>query len=129
ALAAKDVELVRQWILFGAPITGTVIDTATINTYYSGKGIDDTYDAHTPPAPGEGFQIYVGKIFIPAQTEVYYYIKHNPRLPSNVEIPKVNTMLPSATHHFVIFKFLPGGSSHATCGTSCAASKCLSNAR
>ncbi|HLP19283.1 MAG TPA: hypothetical protein VK174_03245, partial [Chitinophagales bacterium] len=110
ALAAKDIELVRQWILFGAPLTGTVIDTAVINTYYSGKGIDDTYDAHTPPAPGEGFQIYVGKIFIPKQTEIYYYIKHDLRNDTAIEIPKINTMMPSGTHHFIMYKFQPNAS-------------------
>ncbi|MES2619238.1 MAG: T9SS type A sorting domain-containing protein [Bacteroidota bacterium] len=111
ALPKEQIELVRQWILFGAPQTGHVIDTAVINSYYRGKGIDDTYANHAAPAPNEGFQIYLGKVFIPASTEIYYYIKHNPRLTSSIEIPKVTTMLASATHHWVIFKFLPSSSS------------------
>ncbi|MCW5906853.1 MAG: T9SS type A sorting domain-containing protein [Chitinophagales bacterium] len=110
ALSKPEIELIRQWILFGAPQTGNVVDTSVINKYYSGKGKDDTYSNHTPPAPGQGFQIYVGKLLIPASTELYYYIKHNPRLSSAIEIPRVVTMLPASTHHFVIFKFQPGQS-------------------
>jgi len=110
ALSKPDIELIRQWILFGAPLNGNVVDTALINKYYSGKGKDDTYVNHTPPAAGTGFQIYVGKVFVPAKKEEYYYIKHNPRLSSSIEIPKIHTMLPSSTHHFVMFKFQLGES-------------------
>jgi hypothetical protein len=110
-LSKQEIELFRQWILSGAAQTGDVVDTALINKYYSGKGKDDTYTSHAPPATGTGFQIYVGKVFIPANTELYYYIKHNPRLTSAIEIPQVTTLLPASTHHFVIFKFQPGQSS------------------
>jgi hypothetical protein len=110
ALSKYEIELFRQWILFGAPQTGTVVDTALIAKYYSGKGKDDTYTSHNPPPTGQGFQIYVGKIFVPSNYETYYYFKYNPRLTSAIEIPKVHTMLPGGTHHFVIFKFQPGQS-------------------
>lgn len=109
-LTKPEIELFRQWILRGAPQTGNVVDTALITKYYSGKGKDDTYASHAPPAAGTGFQIYVGKILVPPATEDYYYIKHNPRLPSAIEIPEITTMLPAATHHFVIFKYQPGQS-------------------
>lgn len=110
ALSKPEIELFRQWILRGAPQTGNVVDTAIIAKYYSGKGKDDTYSNHAPPAAGTGFQIYVGKILVPPATEDYYYIKHDPRLPSAIEIPEITTMLPAATHHFVIFKYQPGQS-------------------
>lgn len=116
SLAKEDIELVRQWILRGAPQTGEVVDTDVIDLYYSGFGKDDSYPNPTPPASGEGFQIYVGKILVPPATEDYYYIKHDPRLPSNIEIPKVVTMLPSNTHHFVMYKFSPGGENNYTEG-------------
>lgn len=109
ALAKQDIELVRQWILHGAPQTGDVVDNAVIDLYYSGAGKDDTYPAHEPPPADSGFQIYVGKILVPPATEDYYYIKHDLRLTSNIEIPKVVTTLPANTHHFVMYKFQPGG--------------------
>jgi hypothetical protein len=109
-LPMKEFELIRQWILAGAPQTGNVVDTAIINMYYSGKGIDNTYPVHNPPAPGEGFQIYVGKIFIAPNTETYLYIKHKPRFTAHTEISRITTIMPPSAHHFIILKFIPGGS-------------------
>ena len=109
SLAKEEIELVRQWILRGAPQNGTVVDTDIIDLYYSGAGIDDTYPDHEPPPADSGFQIYVGKILVPPSTEDYYYLKHDLRLTSNIEIPKVKTILPPSTHHFVMYKFFPGG--------------------
>ncbi len=108
-LAPQEAELIRQWILFGAPLHGTVVDTAIINKYYREGGIDDTYPVHAAPAAGTGFQMYAGKIFIAPHTEVYYYIKHKPEFSGNIEIPRIIGMMPQATHHMVIYKFLPGG--------------------
>ncbi len=109
ALKPQEVELVRQWILFGAPKTGNVVDTALINKYYREGGIDDTYPLHPAPASGTGFQMYAGKVFIAPHTEVYYYIKHKPEFTGNIEVPRIVGMMPQATHHMVIYKFLPGG--------------------
>jgi hypothetical protein len=64
AVANNEIELVRQWILYGAPETGTVVDTGMINTYYRSGGIDDTYSPHDAPASGQGFQLYYGRIFL-----------------------------------------------------------------
>jgi len=108
-LAPQEVELVRQWILFGAPKTGVVVDTGLINKYYREGGIDDTYPVHPVPAAGTGFQIYVGKIFITPHSETYYYIKHKPEYTGNVEVPRLEAMLPQSGHHMVIYTFLPGG--------------------
>jgi hypothetical protein len=99
-----------KWILFGAPLTGNVVDTAIINKYYRGKGINDTYPVHTPPAPGTGFQMYLGKVFVPPSTELEYFIKHDPRIPQSVEVNNITTLMPNAAHHFVIFTYLPGQS-------------------
>ncbi|HXH18997.1 MAG TPA: hypothetical protein VNJ07_07920, partial [Chitinophagales bacterium] len=102
-----EIELVRQWILYGAPQTGKVIDTALINTYYRVGGIDDTYPDHAPPSPGTGFQIYFGKIFLAPGTETEIFIKHAPLLAEDIEIPRVHFMMPQACHHWVVYKFFP----------------------
>ncbi len=107
-LPVHEIELVRQWILHGAPLAGNVVDTVLINTYYRDGGIDDTYPQRQPPASGAGFQIYIGKIFIPPATEVEYFFKHAPRLSGDVEIPRIETMMPSGAHHFMISEFRPG---------------------
>lgn len=109
ALENQEIELVRQWVLFGAPLTGNVVDTALINTYYRDGGIEDTYPQHDPPPAGQGIQIYLGKLFIPPATEKEWFIKYDLKFATNQEIPEIKTMMPpSATHHFVIYKFVPG---------------------
>jgi hypothetical protein len=100
-----EFELIRQWILHGAPKDSVVVDTALINTYYRVGGINDAYPYQPAPAAGTGFQMYVGKIFVRPGTEEYYYLKHKPDLASNVEIPRLITYMPQSTHHFVIYKF------------------------
>ncbi len=108
ALADQDIELVRQWIIFGAPETGNVVDTALINTYYREGGIDDTYPDHEPPAAGEGFQMYMGRLFVPPLTEYEYYMKFDPEIATAIEVTKIETYMPQETHHFVIYSFNPG---------------------
>ncbi len=108
SLAEQDIELVRQWIIFGAPETGNVVDTALINTYYREGGIDDTYTDHEPPAANEGFQMYMGRLFVPPLTEYEYYMKFDPEIPTGIEVTKIETYMPQETHHFVIYSFNPG---------------------
>lgn len=103
-----EVELIRQWIIFGAPETGNVVDTALINTYYREGGIDDTYPQHDPPAAGEGFQMYMGRLFVPPLTEYEYYMKFDPEISTGIEVTQIETYMPDETHHFVIYSFNPG---------------------
>ena len=110
AIPKNEIELVRQWILYGAPKTGNVVDTAMINTYYRSGGVDDTYSSHPAPAAGTGFQLYFGRLFLNAgvrDTEIFYKI--NPHLTQPVESNRVDFMMPANDHHFVMFLFQPGG--------------------
>ncbi len=108
ALLDHEIELVRQWIIFGAPQTGAVVDTALINTYYREGGIDDTYAQHAAPDPSEGFQMYMGRIFVPPLTEMEYYMKFDPEISTAIEVPKIETYMAEGAHHFVIYSFNPG---------------------
>lgn len=105
-LADHEIELVRQWILRGAPLTGNVVDTALINTYYRDGGIDDTYPTHAPPPRGQGFQVYLGKIFVPPHTEYEYYCKYDLRVSGDIEVNKYTALMPASGHHFVFSRFL-----------------------
>lgn len=107
-LEDHEIELFRQWIIFGAPESGNVVDTALINTYYRDGGIDDTYADHEPPAAGEGFQMYMGRLFVPPLTEYEYYMKFDPEIATGIEVTKIETYMPQETHHFVIYSFNPG---------------------
>ncbi|MBI3500463.1 MAG: T9SS type A sorting domain-containing protein [Bacteroidetes bacterium] len=107
ALSKYEIELVRQWIFAGAPQTGMLVDTAVINEYYTIGGINNV-TALAPPAAGTGFQVHLGKIFVPKGTETEIFIKYNPKLPDTTEVIQLALAQPPQSHHFVIYKFFPG---------------------
>ncbi len=68
-LEKEEVELIRQWILFGAKETGQAVDPQLLYDYYHVNGKPRQA---TPPAPaeGEGFQLRMGPFFLAPQQEV-----------------------------------------------------------
>jgi len=110
-LVNSEIELIRQWILKGAPQTGNVVDTAAVNRYYRGKGINSIpVPPPAPTAPGS-FQIHVGKIFVPKLSEVEYFLKYDLKLPDTVRVDRINVIMAKQSHHFIIYKLQPGASS------------------
>lgn len=107
-LSKQDVELIRQWVLKGAPQTGSVADTSVINRFYRGKGILGTATPLTPPLPGKGAQVHLGRIFLDTDSESEVFIKYDFRLPQDTEIYKMEILQPPQSHHFVIYKFYQG---------------------
>lgn len=111
ALSNKDVELIRQWILKGAPQTGNVVDTNMISRYYNGYSIDLTPASHPlPTAPGS-YQVHLGKILVDTSSEMEYFLKYDLKLPDTVEVNRIELFLANGSHHFIIYKLLPGASS------------------
>jgi hypothetical protein len=110
-LSNNEIELIRQWIYFGAPKTGNVVDTAVINKYYSGLGINATPDSHPLPTDPGSFQIHIGKIFLNSQTEIEYFMKHDLKLPDTVDVNRIELFMPAHSHHFIIYKLEPGAES------------------
>lgn len=113
-LTNKEIELVRQWIYAGAPQTGLVVDTAVVNQYYNGYGITSVAPSHPLPTDPGSFQIHVGKIFLDEASEVEYFLKHNLNLPDTLEVNRIELFLSSQSHHYIIYKFLPGAAASFT---------------
>ena len=106
-LADADKELIRQWIFFGAPKSGKVINKATLETYYNDGGIPHL-ERPEPPAAGEGFQLYLGSIFLKPNEEREYIYKYELKNPEPIEIHKLDVAMSTNSHHFLFFKFDPG---------------------
>ncbi len=105
-LTNYEKELIRQWILHGAPETGTVVDTAVINTYYTVGGINIP-NTLAPPT-SNGFQMHLGKIFLAPNSETEIFIKQDPKLPDTTEVYKIDIAQSAQSHHFVIYKYYSG---------------------
>lgn len=107
ALSKVEVELIRQWIYFGAPQTGNVANETYITQYYNGLAVAPLPVPDAPPA-GQGFQLKLGKIFLAPGEEFEYYIKRQLELPGTVEVNRMDLKMNFYSHHFLIFKYDPG---------------------
>jgi hypothetical protein len=107
-LENQQIELIRQWIYKGAPLTGNVVNTSLINEYYTVGGINSI--PTPPPVPTEAgaFQLHLGKIFLAPQSEAEYFIKYDLELPENIQVNRIDLAMAPQSHHFLLYKFLPG---------------------
>lgn len=113
-LPDADIELIRQWIMFGASLNDPVvpagfsgINRQNIDDFYNNNGRPRIPRPAAPPA-GEGFQIHLGPVFYSPREEAEYFIKHDLRLPDTIEVKRLELFMNDESHHFIIRKFAPG---------------------
>lgn len=105
AIPDKEIELIRQWILYGAQETGVAFDKTLMEDFYDNGGVESIENPPMPPAAGEGFQIHLGPYYIEAGGEVEYFSKYDLLLDSDIEVHKIQTEMGSFSHHFIVYKF------------------------
>jgi hypothetical protein len=108
SLSAYEAEIIRQWILTGAKQSGSQVDTALIKDYYTNGGqAFETPPA--PPAPGTGFQVRLGPLFLPtlgnAGNEIEYVKKEQLKLDADKEVVRIEADLNPMSHHFLLFMY------------------------
>ena len=104
ALAEKEIELVRQWILFGAPMDDTVVDPQLLEDYYENGLALPTTEPIDPPAAGEGFQLEFGPVFLAPLEEREFYIKDELHGGTNYEVANLDIAFNNESHHFILYK-------------------------
>lgn len=108
ALAKEDIELIRQWILYGAPFSGQVVDPQLLYNYYNVNG-KAPIQRPAAPASGEGIQIRTGPFFLQEGQEVEYYRKYS-IVNGAQEINRIDDYINDESHHYLLFQFEPGSS-------------------
>ncbi len=103
-LTDVEKELVRQWIMFGAPKEGEVVKKSVLEDYYTEGGVP-ALERPEPPAADEGFQLYLGRIFLGPKEEREYIYKYELKNPEPIEINRIDTRMNEQSHHFLFFKF------------------------
>lgn len=109
ALNEKQIELIRQWIIYGAPQTGNVIDTALITSLYDDQGIESVPNPPLPPDNSEGFQIHLGPILLPPFGENVFLFSGGEfsrfDYPGNntTALYKMTSYAGEGYHHFTLF--------------------------
>lgn len=109
AMDNQDIELIRQWILFGAKNDDkTYIDKAILEDYYVNENGLDPLEAPPAPAPGEGFQLHFGPIFLAPGEEIEYIYRYELENQEPLEINEIDVTMNQQSHHFLFFKFEEG---------------------
>jgi hypothetical protein len=108
ALPNNQIELIRQWVYEGAPLTGNVVNTSTIDSYYLDGGINSINEPPPVPTEAGAFQLHLGKLFLEPQTEVEYFLKYDLELPEDIYVDRIELFMANQSHHFILYKFLPG---------------------
>lgn len=108
SMEKEEIELIRQWIMYGAPQTGQVVSTQTLYNYYHVNG-RPRIPVPPAPAPGEGFQVHIGPIFLNPAEEIEFYKKEGIFNADAFEVNKLTCNINDDSHHFLLFGFVPGG--------------------
>jgi len=121
-LSQTQREMVRQWIIFGARDTGTFVSQGLIDSFYINQGGlqgDSPRVAAPPaPAPGEGYQLHFGPIFLASGVEVEYNNKYYLKNDSTMDVYRMLTQENAETHHFAIYRFFPNADTLINSGLS-----------
>ncbi|MES2620496.1 MAG: T9SS type A sorting domain-containing protein [Bacteroidota bacterium] len=109
-LKDEEIELVRQWILFGADDTGTAVDPTVLFDFYNGMGMGVSQMQPPPaPNPNDGIQVHGGPYFLRPGEEREFFHKFHLRVPDNLEVYKIVPTMNAFSHHFILYEYLPTG--------------------
>jgi hypothetical protein len=106
ALDDEEIELVRQWIMYGAGDTNHYFNPQLLTDYYNGPGMPRITPL-APPDPSEGFQVHMGPFFMAPSVETEFFYKYDTRLEETKEVYRVHTQINEASHHTALYKYLP----------------------
>jgi len=107
-LAYEEIEMVRQWILYGADSVSTYVDPQLISDYYNGTTGMARLQPLPPPDPSEGFQIHYGPFFLAPLAEQEYFYKYATNLAQPLEVNRINIVINEFSHHTALYRYFPG---------------------
>lgn len=106
-LLDQEVEMIRQWILFGAPENGVAYNKALVDEFYTIGGMPKM-QRPTPPKSCEGFQIHMGPIFFEPLEESEFFQRYDLKVPDTLEVTGLEVVFNDESHHFILRKFKNG---------------------
>lgn len=106
-MAYHEIELIRQWILYGAGPVENYLNTQILSDYYNGPGLPRITPL-APPAPSEGFQVHYGPFFLDPASEKEYFYKYETKMPQALEIYRIEAVINESSHHTALYKYMNG---------------------
>lgn len=105
-LSIEEKELIRQWIVYGAPADDVVVDEAVLDQFYNEAGMKSFPDgAPAPPSVEEGFQIKLGPFFLEPGGEEEYFQKYELDLPEDIEVTRMDVRIGTFSHHMIVYNY------------------------
>ena len=107
SLTDVEKELIRQWILFGAPMQTEVVKEQLLVDYYERGMARSSFPNGAPdaPNPSEGFQIKMGPFFIDPAGEDEYFAKYQLDNIEELEVKRLDIKMSNFSHHFIIYDY------------------------
>ena len=107
SLTDVEKELVRQWILFGAPKEEVIVKEELLMDYYTNGLGRASFPEGAPPAPdpSEGFQIKMGPFFIDPAGEDEFFTKYQLDNTEEIEVNRLDIKMSNFSHHFIIYDY------------------------
>ncbi|HEX8333337.1 MAG TPA: hypothetical protein VF622_11975 [Segetibacter sp.] len=101
-LSFGQIEYIKQWIIKGAPKTGSVVDETVLND----KAVCfQPFVPMQPPAVTEGFQLSINAFTINPNTEREVFVNRRTPNTSTVYVNKITMQGRPNSHHFVLYGF------------------------
>lgn len=101
-LTLGQIEFIKQWIIKGAPKTGSVVDETVLNN----KTVcAQTFVSMQAPAPADGFQLSINSFTVSPNTEREVFVSRNTPNTSTVYVNKLIMQGRPNSHHFVLYGF------------------------
>ena len=111
-ISKTDIEVVRQWIRYGAKqvyaSTDPAPDYGTIYQYYNDTVIIPFFTRPPAPAAGTGIQLRMGPVFLPTSgpfVEQEWLEQQVVNFPYVPQVTRVSGYMNSQSHHFLLFQY------------------------
>jgi hypothetical protein len=115
----SDIEIIRQWILYGAKETTSKVDTTLIRQYYNDYGSSPYFAGKrqarpTAPSSTEGFQMHFGPVFLSPKTETEVNIKIPLFHDQDIDITRIDEFQNYYSHHFILYEYTSTSTANST---------------
>lgn len=117
-LSKKEIEFIRQWIMFSAKKTygnnEQKPNWQLVSDYYDNPVVG-FLPKPSKPNPSQGIQYRMGPVFLPltGSTEQEWLLQQEVNFPVLPEVYKIDGFMNQQSHHFLLFKFADSTKAHA----------------
>ena len=101
-LTLGQIEFIKQWIIKGAPKTGSVVDETILS---NNAGCSQVFAPMQAPAAADGFQLAINAFTVSPNTEREVFVNRTTPNTSTVYVNKITMQGRPNSHHFVLYGF------------------------